>query len=114
VLVLPVRGLGSTYSGRSILVAPTASPARRVKVSTSSTVIPVTCDCPPLTSGIQVPVPLNAPSLGSLPVPSISAADVYPSLATYSVPDSSSVMLCRRAFVVRPASNRLSDTNLYR
>ncbi|GIM96777.1 hypothetical protein Ato02nite_085700 [Paractinoplanes toevensis] len=58
--------------------APTLSPASRVKVSTSAAVIPGTYDVVPDTSLIHLPVPSNAPSAGSLPVPSISAAGLSP------------------------------------
>jgi hypothetical protein len=40
--------------------------------------MPGTKDRSPDTSLIQVPVPSNAPSEGSLPVPSISAAGLSP------------------------------------
>ena len=68
--------VGSMSSGRSILVAPTLSPARRVKTYTSSAVMPSTCETAPLgpavASGIHSPLPSNSPSAGSFPVPSIS------------------------------------------
>ncbi|CAM5270427.1 hypothetical protein STENM223S_01598 [Streptomyces tendae] len=84
---LPVTGLGSMSSGRSIFVAPTLSPARRVKTKTSSAVMPSTCETAPcavaVASGIHSPLPSNSPSFGSLPVPSISMAGESPvSLAT--------------------------------
>jgi hypothetical protein len=85
---LPVLGLASKSSGRSILVAPALSAANRVNTAASCGVIPSTRDSPaPLaperSSGIQVPVPVNEPAAGSLPLPSISVAGVsLESLAT--------------------------------
>ena len=76
-------GLGSTSSGRSILVAPTASPAIRVCTATCSGVIPSTWETAlpsafTVMRGIHVPVPSNAPSDGRAPEPSISEAGELP------------------------------------
>ena len=100
-------------------MAPALSAAKRVNTAASSAVIPSTRDSPcPLdperSSGIQVPEPLKAPVDGSFPEPSISSPGIsLVSFATYSVPSSSSVMLCAIAAGSVPAWILLAETNLY-
>ena len=61
-----------------------------------------------------MPVPRKDPVDGSLPEPSISLAGMsLDSLATYSVPSSSSVMLCAIAAGSLPGCIFLLETNLY-
>ncbi len=109
---LPVLGFASKSSGRSILVAPALSAANRVNTAASCAVTPDTRDSacpygPERSSGSHVPVPLKDPLAGSLPEPSISAGGMsLASFATYSVPSSSSVMLCASA-AGSPCSHRL-------
>src|SRR4051812_24459493 len=84
---LPVLGLASKSSGRSILVAPALSAANRVNTAASCGVTPSTSDrpsppAPDFSSGIHVPVPLKEPVDGSLPEPSISLAGM--SLASFA------------------------------
>ena len=58
---------------------------------------------PSTTSGTHSPVPSNAPSDGSAPVPVISATGESPvNRATYRLPAVSSVLLCRRARTLAP------------
>ncbi len=84
---LPVTGLGSKSSGRSILVAPTLSPAWRVNTATSSADMPSTRDSPrpssPVRSnGIHSPLPAKVPEAGSVPLPSIASGESPESVAT--------------------------------
>ena len=116
---LPVFGLASKSSGRSILVAPALSAAIRVNTATSWAVMPSTSDsaCPsaPLRSnGSHVPVPEKDPLGGSSPEPSISLGGMsLDSLATYSVPSSRIVMLWAIAAAPVPSCIFFDDTNLY-
>src|SRR5690606_11246837 len=97
---LPVRGLASTSSGRSIGVAPTLSAAIRVKTSTSSVDIPGTTDSPSRVSGSHSPTPRLL----------LSGSCSPSNLATYRSPSVS-----RSAFRRPPRGSyfRLA-TNLYR
>ena len=63
----PLTGLRSVSSGRSIFVAPTASAAPRVLMSTSATLKPGTMLRPLRTNGSHWPVPSNSRSSGSWP-----------------------------------------------
>ncbi len=65
---LPFTGFGSMSSGRSIFVGATLSAARRVSMSTSLTLIPLTNDFVSVVSGIHSPVPSYTPSLVPSPV----------------------------------------------
>jgi hypothetical protein len=65
-------------SGRSIFVGETVSAASRVWMRTSATLMPGTLLSPPSTRAIHSPRPSNAPSLGSVPVPSISLWGLSP------------------------------------
>src|SRR5699024_11990361 len=107
---LPIlSGLGSKSSGRSILVAPTASAAKRVWTSTLATSNPSTKLLVLLHSGIHSPVPSKAPSSGRVPLPSISSSGLFPvSRPTYKVPESSKDMLWLR----EPSTYFLALTNL--
>jgi hypothetical protein len=116
---LPVLGLASKSSGRSILVAPALSAANRVNTAASCAVTPSTSDSacplgPERSSGSHVPLPVKEPLAGSLPDPSISSPGMsLVSLATYNVPSSSRVMLCAIAAGSLPGCIFLLEMNLY-